>query len=242
MPAILKKELWRYFSSWTAWVITAVFSVVSALFLFFFENNFNIFDIGIASLQSFFTLAPWIFMFLIPALSMQSIAEEEQKGTLQWLFAQPLRISEILWGKFLAVWVVGFICLMPSLVYLYTIYVLGVPEGNLDWGMTWGNYLGTIVLLGSFSALGILASAIANNQIVAYLIGLFLNFIFWFGFDQLASFRLMGSADYFIQNLGFQYHFSSFARGLIDTRDLFYFILIMVLSLSLSHLFIKRKK
>ena len=138
MFALLKKELWTYFGNWSAWVIIAAFSLVSALFLFFFENNYNFFDIGSASLQSFFVLAPWLLMFIIPAISMRSLAEEQQSGTLSWLFSQPIKISEIIAGKFLSVWIIGILCLIPSIVYYYTIFVLGIPEGNIDNGMTMG--------------------------------------------------------------------------------------------------------
>lgn len=242
MTAILKKELWTYFGSWSAWIILGAFSLVSGLFLFFFENDFNIFDIGTASLQSFFTLAPWIFLFIIPALTMRSVAEEEQNGTLGWLFSQPIKIFDFLMGKFLSVWIVGSLCLIPSLVYFYTVYTLGVPAGNLDTGMAWGSYLGIIVLVAGFAALGIFSSAIAKNQVTGYLIGLLLNFIFWFGFEQLASYQLMGNADYFIQNLGFQFHFNGFARGLIDSKDVFYFAFIVILCLSGAKYFVQKKK
>ena len=121
MIAIFKKELWNFFGNWSAWIIIAAFSIISALFLFFFENNFNIFEIGSATLQSFFVLSPWLFMFIIPAISMRTLAEEEQSGTLFWLFSQPVKITEIVGGKFLSVWLVGILCLLPSLVYYYTI-------------------------------------------------------------------------------------------------------------------------
>jgi len=242
MFALLKKELWGYFGSWNAWIIMALFSIVSSLFLFFFDNNFNIFNIGTASLQSFFVLAPWIFMFIMPAICMKSIAEEEQNGTLYWLFSQPLKISDILMGKYLACVLVGIFCLLPSLVYFYTVYTLSVPKGNLDLGMIRGSYLGIFLLIGGFCALGILASSVVKNQVLAYLIGLFLNFIFWFGWDQLASYQLMGKADYFIQNVGFSHHFTSFSRGVIDSKDVFYFLLIIILCLVGSHFFIQKKK
>ena len=242
MLAILKKELWSYVGNWSAWAIIGAFSLVSALFLFFFDNDFNFFDIGSASLQNFFVLAPWLLLFIIPALSMKSIAEEHQSGTLYWLFSQPLKISQIVVGKFMAVWVLGILCLVPSLIYLYTIYSLGVPRGNLDFGATMGSYLGVVVLIGAFAALGILSSAIANNQIMAFLISLFFNFILYFGLEQLASYRLLGGADYILQKLGFYHHFVGFTRGLIDSRDLFYFLLVILMSLAGAVYFVKKKK
>ena len=242
MIAILKKELWSYFGNWSAWIIIAAFSLIGALFLFFFENDSNIFDIGAASLQSYFVLIPWLLMFIIPALSMKTFAEEQQTGTLFWLFSQPLKISDLVLGKFFSVWLVGILCLLPSLVYFYTVYVLGVPEGNIDSGMTFGSYLGLIMLIAAFSAVGILASSLSQNQIMAYLLGVFMCFIMYFGIEQLASYKLLGGADFVLQNIGFYQHFLGFTRGVIDFRDVAYFIFIIGLCLVLAINFINKKK
>lgn len=242
MKAIFRKELWSYFGNSSAWLVIAAFSLIGSLFLFFFENDSNIFDIGTASLQSYFVLVPWLMMFIIPALAMKSLAEEQQSGTLSWLFSQPLKISDIIVGKYLAVWVVAILCLLPSLVYLYTVYILGVPVGNLDLGATFGSYFGLVVLAAAFSAVGILASSVSQNQIMAYLLGVFISFTLYFGIEQLASYKLLGGADYILSNLGFYQHFIAFTRGLIDTRDLFYFLFIILLSLFLAAYFVEKKK
>ena len=242
MLAIFKKEIWSYFGNWSAWIIIALFSILGTLFLFFFENNSNIFDIGTASLQSYFALAPWLLLFLIPALSMKSFAEEQQNGTLSWLYSLPLKISDLVFGKFLAVFLIGILCIIPSLVYLYSIYTLGIPAGKVDFGATLGSYFGLILLIASFSAIGILASTISNNQIMAYIIGVFCCFILFFGIEQLASYKLLGGADYFLQQLGISYHFNSFTRGLIDSKDVFYFLLLVSLALFLAKTFLEKKK
>lgn len=242
MLALLKKELWTYFGNWSAWLIIAAFSLIGTLFLFFFDNDSNIFEIGSASLQSYFVLVPWFLLFIIPAISMKSVAEEQQSGTLSWLFSQPIKISEIVVAKFLAVWIVGIMCLLPSLVYLYTVYVLGVPEGNIDLGATIGSYFGLIILIGAFSSIGILASSIAQSQVMAYLVGIIVCFIMYFGIEQLASYKLLGGADYWLSKLGFYQHFLGFTRGLIDTKDLFYFILVIIICLFISKIFIANKK
>lgn len=242
MIALFKKELWSYFGNWSAWLIIGAFSLIGSLFLFFFENDSNIFDIGTASLQSYFVLAPWLLMFIIPAISMKSLAEEQQSGTLNWLFSQPIKIAEIIRGKFLAVWLVGVLCIITSLVYLYTIYILGVPSGNIDWGATFGSYFGLILLIAAFSAVGILASSLSQNHIMAYLLGVFLCFFFYFGIEQLARYKLLGGADYFLSNIGFYQHFIAFTRGLIDTRDVFYFLLVVGICLFLAQIFVERKK
>ncbi len=242
MIAIFKKELWSYFGNWSAWLIIAAFSVIGTLFLFFFENDSNIFDIGTATLQSYFALSPWLLMFIIPALSMKTFAEEQQTGTLNWLFSQPVKISEIVLGKFLSVWLVGIFCVIPSLVYLYTIYVLGVPAGNIDMGATLGSYFGLILLIAAFASVGILASSLSSNQIMAYLLGVFMCFILYFGIEQLASYKLLGGADYVLQNIGFYQHFIAFTRGLIDSKDVFYFLLVIGICLFLAKIFVEKKK
>lgn len=242
MKAIFKKELWSYFGNWSAWLIISAFSLIGTLFLFFFENDSNIFDIGTATLQSYFVLVPWLLMFIIPALSMKTLAEEQQSGTLSWLFSQPVKVSEIVTGKFLAVWVVGILCLLPSLIYLYTVYVLGVPAGNIDMGATFGSYIGLVLLIAAFAAVGILASSLSQNQIMAYLLGVFICFILYFGIEQLASYKLLGGADFFLSNLGFYQHFLGFTRGLVDSRDVFYFLLVIGLCLYLSKIFVEKKK
>lgn len=242
MFAILKKELWSYFGNWSAWLIIAAFSLVGALFLFFFENNFNIFEIGNASLQSYFVLIPWILMLIIPAISMKSLAEEQQNGTLYWLFSQPIKVSEIVLGKFFSVWIIGILCVLPSLVYFYTVYVLGVPEGNIDFGATFGSYIGLLLLIAAFSAVGILASSLSSNQIMAYLLGVFICFILYYGIEQLASYKLLGGADFILQNIGFYQHFLGFTRGLLDSRDVFYFLLVVGVCLYSSIYFVQKKK
>lgn len=242
MFAILKKELWSYFGNWSAWLIIAAFSIIGALFLFFFENDSNIFDIGTASLQSYFVLIPWLLMFIIPAISMKSFAEEQQNGTLSWLFSQPIKISEIVFGKYISVWLVGVLCLVPSIIYLYTVYTLGVPVGNIDLGATLGSYFGLILIIATFSAVGILASSLSQNQIMAYLLGVFICFFLYFGIEQLASYKLLGGSDYLLSNLGFYKHFLGFTRGLVDSKDVFYFLLIIGICLYLSKIFIEKKK
>ena len=242
MIAIFQKELWSSFGNWSAWLIIAAFSLIGTLFLFFFENDSNIFDIGTASLQSYFVLVPWLLMFIIPAISMKTLSEEQQSGTLNWLFSQPIKISEIILGKFLSVWLVGIFCLIPSVFYFYTVYVLGVPEGNIDVGATCGSCFGLVILTAAFSAVGILASSLSQNQIMAYLLGVFLCFIFYFGIEQLASYKSLGGADYVLSKLGFYQHFLAFTRGLIDTRDVFYFILVIGICLFLAKIFVAKKK
>lgn len=242
MFAIFKKELYTYFGNWSAWFVIAAFSIIGTLFLFFFENDSNIFDIGTATLQSYFMLIPWLLMFILPAISMRTLADEQQSGTLSWLFSQPVKIRDIILGKFLSVWVIGVLCLLPSLVYFYTVYTLGVPQGNIDFGATLGSYFGLLFLIAAFAAVGLLASSLSSNQVMAYLLGVFMSFLLYFGIEQLASYKLLGSADYWLSNIGFYQHFLSISKGLIDTRDIAYFLLIITGSLLLAKIFVEKKK
>ena len=193
-------------------------------------------------MQSYFILVPWLLMFIIPALSMKSLAEEQQSGTLSWLFSEPLKMHEIIVGKFLSVWIIGILCVLPSWVYFYTLYTLSIPEGNLDLGMILGGYGGLLVLIATFSAVGILSSSLSSHQVIAYLVGVFSCFFLYFGVEQLASYKLLGGADYILQRLGFYYHYNTFTRGLVDISDIFYFALIIFLSLKLAIYFVERKK
>lgn len=231
MLTLLRKEIWSNLGNWSTWIIVAAYTIMCVLFLFFFENGFNIFDIGSASLQSYFTLSPWLLLFILPALSMKTFAEEEQNGTLNWLFSQPITNWELVLGKFFSVFLVGILCIIPSLIYLYTIYILAIPEGNLDWGAIMGSYIGIILLIAAFSAIGIFASSISSNQVSAYLIGGFLCFFLYNGLQQIANYKLLGGADYWLQNIGIYYHYNGFTRGLVDSRDLFYFLWVIVVIL-----------
>ncbi|RQP14205.1 MAG: gliding motility protein Gldf [Chryseobacterium sp.] len=242
MRAVFTKEIRQLFSNYVAWAVIAAFSLVGTLFLFFFDNSFNLIEIGTASLQSFFVLAPWIFIVLMPALGMKSFAEEQQNGTLQWLFAQPIGTAEVVLGKFFPVWLLGVLCLVPSLLYVYTIYTLAVPVGNIDTGMLTGSYIGSVLLIGTFAAVSLLTSALSGSQITAYLTAVLLNFILYFGTEQLASYKLLGSADYFLQQFSLSWHYQAFARGVVDSSDISFFLFIIVLLLALCRYVVGRKK
>ncbi|WKS94839.1 ABC transporter permease subunit [Riemerella columbina] len=242
MISIFKKDFRAYLSGGVAWAAIAIFSIISTLFLFFFENSFNLFDIGSASMQPYFALSPWLLLFIIPVLSMKSFAEEQQNGTLYWLFSQPVSTLSLVVGKWAAVFVVGLLCLLPSCVIVATLSNLSVTEDHLDMGMMWGGYGGLLLLIAAFSGVGIWASSHASNQMMAYLMGTGANFILYFGIEQLASYKLLGSADYWLQNFGFYYHYMSFTRGLVDSRDVSYFLLVLVLSLGATYYFINKKK
>lgn len=242
MFSIFKKEIGTYFGTMGAYIIASIFTIICTLFLWFFDNNFNIFNTGLASLNNFFVLSPWVLLFLIPALTMKSIAEEEENNTLIWLFSQPISIFSVVLGKYFAILTLVLFSLLGTIVYVYSIYMISLPTGNIDLGMVLSGYIGLIFLSMTFISVGIFASSLVKNQVLAFILGVFLSFFCFFGFENLASYNLLGNFDYILQKIGFYQHYISFTKGIIDTRDLGYFLFITFLFLTISIKFIKRKK
>ena len=233
MRPLLIKEINAFLSSLIGYVVMVVFLLLSGLFLWAFDGETNILSSGYSDLSPFFYIAPWVFLFLIPAISMRSFAEEKKSGTLELLLTKPLSLNELILGKFFAGLILVLIALLPTLVYVISIYLLGNPVGNIDLGGTWGSYLGLIFLSSSFLAIGIFSSSITSNQIIAFILATFLSFFFFIGFESIASFKLFGSLDSLFINLGINAHYLSMSRGVIDSRDLVYFLaLILVFFLS----------
>ncbi|NJB85290.1 ABC-2 type transport system permease protein [Lewinella marina] len=242
MTAIFRKEINAFFSSLIGYVVIAVFLVVTGLFLFVFPDT-SLLNYGYATLGPFFTLAPNILLFLIPAICMRAFAEERQTGAIELLVTRPLRDVEIVMGKFLACLTLVVIALLPTALYYYTIYQLGAPAGNIDAGGTIGSYLGLLFLSMAFVAIGLLASSLTRNQIVGFLLALALTFWFYFGFDYLASLPVFyGNGDVFIASLGMQEHFRSLGRGLIDSRDVIYFLSLTAFFILLTVISLERRK
>ncbi|PQL93832.1 ABC transporter permease subunit [Apibacter adventoris] len=242
MFSIFKKEIGTYFGTMGAYIIASIFTIICTLFLWFFDNNFNIFNIGLANLNNFFVLSPWVLLFLIPALTMKSIAEEEENNTLIWLFSQPISIFSVVLGKYFAILTLVLFSLLGTIVYVYSTYMISLPTGNIDLGMVLSGYIGLIFLSMTFISVGIFASSLVKNQVLAFILGVFLSFFCFFGFENLASYNLLGNFDYILQKIGFYQHYISFTKGIIDTRDLGYFLFITFLFLTISIKFIKRKK
>lgn len=242
MFSIFKKEIGTYFGTMGAYIIASIFTIICTLFLWFFDNNFNIFNIGLANLNNFFVLSPWVLLFLIPALTMKSIAEEEENNTLIWLFSQPISIFSVVLGKYFAILTLVLFSLLGTIVYVYSTYMISLPTGNIDLGMALSGYIGLIFLSMTFISVGIFASSLVKNQVLAFILGVFLSFFCFFGFENLASYNLLGNFDYILQKIGFYQHYISFTKGIIDTRDLGYFLFITFLFLTISIKFIKRKK
>ena len=221
MLAILKKEINIFFASPIGYLVIAVFLVLNRLFLWVFNGQFNILDNGYADISSFFLLAPWILIFLVPAVTMRSFSDEKKQGTLELLLTKPISHFKIVLGKYLGAVILVFIAVIPTLLYVFTVYQLGNPVGNIDIGSTLGSYFGLLFLIAAYTAIGIFTSTLSDNQIVAFISAVFICFIFYFGFDGIADYNLFGNFD--VSQLGMSAHFKSMSRGIIDTRDLVYF-------------------
>ena len=237
MLAILKKEFNAFFASPMGYLVIAIFLVLNSLFIWLFKGEFNILDYGFADLTPFFTLAPWILLFLIPAVCMRSFSDEKKQGTLELLLTKPISHFNIVLGKYLGAFLLVVLALIPTLLYVYTVYQLGNPTGNLDIAAVMGSYFGLLFLIAAYTAIGIFASTISDNQIVAFIIGVFLCFLFYIGFDSIADFV----SSTWIENLGMNAHYKSMSRGVLDTRDIIYFLSITLFFLLLTVLKIKNE-
>lgn len=234
MKAILLKEFRSFFGSPIGYLVIAVFLLLNGLFLWVFEGEYNILNSGFADTTPFFTIAPWILLFLIPAVTMRSFSDEKKQGTMELLLTKPLSLLEIAGGKFLGSFMLLIIAILPTLVYVKVIYDLGLPEGNLDFGSTLGSYFGLLFLMGAYTAIGIYTSSLSDNQIVSFLLAVLLSFIMYFGFQGISNFTSLGSSASVIAAFGMDYHYKSMSRGVLDTRDMIYFISIVILFISLT--------
>ncbi|MEM5564986.1 gliding motility-associated ABC transporter permease subunit GldF [Psychroserpens sp. AS72] len=239
MFSILKKEINTFFASPIGYLVIAVFLLLNGLFLWLFKGDFNVLDNGFADLSTFFLLAPWILIFLVPAVTMRSFADEKKQGTLELLLTKPISHLNIVLGKYLGSFVLIIIALIPTLLYVYTISKLGNPEGNLDMGSVMGSYFGLLFLVAAYTAIGVFTSSLSDNQIVAFIVAVFVCFFFYFGFEGLSNYNIFGDALY-IESLGMESHFKSMSRGVLDTRDIIYFLSITALFIVLTKLNIKR--
>ncbi len=230
MMSIAKKELHQFFSSLTGYITIILFLLVSGVFLFFLKDS-NIFDFGYATLDRFFDLAPWIFIFLIPALCMRSFADEFKTGTFEILQTRPLSKWQIVSGKYFAVLLVIVITLIPTILYVYTIHYVSA-EGGIDTGGIIGSYIGLLLLAGVFASISIWCSSLTANAVVAFLIGAFSCLILYFGFNAISKLTVFsGNADYYLEMAGIDFHYRSISRGVVDTRDIIYFLSITFLFL-----------
>jgi ABC-2 type transport system permease protein len=242
MTALFFKELRSFLSSLIGYIVMGVFLIITALFLWVLPNDFNILDYGYANLDGLFILAPFVFLFLIPAVSMRSFADEKKSGTEELLFTRPLSISQIILAKYFASLSLAILAIIPTIVYYISVYYLGFPAGNVDSGSFWGSFIGLLFLAATFTSIGVFASSLSSNQLVAFVVAVLLSAFVYMGFEFIYSLEIFGPIDLFIKSLGISHHYSSISRGVIDTRDIVYFLSTIFLFLFLTKFSLSRMK
>ncbi|MEM9991698.1 MAG: gliding motility-associated ABC transporter permease subunit GldF [Bacteroidota bacterium] len=242
MISIFWKEVNAFFSSLIGYVVIGVFLTIMGLMMFVFPD-YSILNYKYATLDQLFNIAPMIFMFLIPAVTMRSLAEEQQTGTIELLVTRPLHDLQIILGKYLACLVLVLFALLPTLLYYYTVYQLGSPKGNLDAGAIAGSYFGLAFLAAVFVAIGIFASALTRNQITAFILATFLCFLVYWGFDFISRLPIfVNKVDDVVQMLGIDYHYASISRGVLDSRDMLYFLSVIAFFVAMTLTALERRK
>jgi ABC-2 type transport system permease protein len=242
MLASLKKELSSFLGSVTGYVVICIFLAITSLFLWVFPSEMNIATGGYATLDGLFVLAPWVFLFLVPAITMKMLAEEKKSGTIELLLTRPLSDFQIVFSKFLAAVVLIVLSLLPTFVYFYSVYQLGNPVGNIDMGATWGSYLGLFFLAAIYAAIGLFASSLTENQVISFLFGVLLCFLVFTGFEYVATIFETSSINTLILYFGIYEHYESISRGVVDSRDVAYFLSVTFLFLFLTQINLRSKQ
>jgi len=242
MIALLKKEIANFFSSIIGYIVIIVFLLITGLFLWVFPVEFNILSFGFAQMDGLFVIAPFVFLFLIPAITMRSFADEKRTGTIEMLLTKPLSDIKIVMAKFWAAYILLLISLLPTLTYYFSVYQLGYPVGNIDTGGIIGSYIGLLFLGGAFIAIGLFTSSITTNQIISFILAVFISGFMYTGFDFIYDFSFFKDFDLLIKSLGINEHYTSISRGVVDTRDLIYFISVISLFLLLTKLSLQSRK
>lgn len=242
MFPLLKKELSGFFSSPTGYIIIGIFLLLTGLFLWVFPGQYNVFDSGYAQLDGLFALAPWLYLFLVPAVTMRTFAEEKQSGTFELIVTRPLSTLQIVLAKYLAAVLLIIFSLLPTLVYYCAVYYLAQPAGNVDSGAIFGSYIGLLFLACIYAAIGVFASSLSNNQLVAFIVAVVLSFFFYYGWALLASLGFSGATENILLLCGIDAHYVSMSRGVIDSRDVLYFLSVIIIFLYATKLKISINK
>jgi len=240
MRAILLREFKSFFGSIIGYLVIGVFLILNGLFLFVFDGSYNILQSGYNDLTPFFKLVPWILLFLIPAVTMRSFSDEKKQGTIELLFTKPISLPNIVLGKFFGAFCLILIALIPTVLYVFILNPYGNPINNIDLGSTIGSYIGLLFLVGSYTSIGIFTSTLSDNQIVAFILAIILCYLAYFGFDELSN--ILKFSNPFLEKIGMNYHFKSISRGVIDTRDLIYFVSVIVFFISATVFNLKTMK
>lgn len=245
MLTLYIKEIRSFLSSLIGYIAIGVFITMIGVFLWIVPTEAggaNILDNNFANIDPLFSIAPWVYLFLIPAITMRSFSEERKSGTIELLLTRPLTDLQIVLAKYLAGFTLVVISLLPTLIYYYSVHVLGAPKGNIDTGGMWGSYIGLLFLGAGFVAIGILASAISENQVIAFIIALLLCFFCYIGFDFISQSGLFAKSTAFVKALGINDHYVSMSRGVVDTRDVLYFISVIAIFNLITRLVLESRK
>jgi len=242
MLTLFFREINNFFNNLIGYISIGVFLMINSLFLWVFPLDTNILQSGYANVDGLFSMGPFVFLFLIPAITMRFFADEKKSGTIEFLLTKPLSDLQIVMAKYLAAFVLVVFSLLPTLIYVITVYRLGLPAGNMDMGATWGSYLGLLFLGATFVSIGLFASSLTDNQIVSFLVSIFLCGFVYIGFEFIYTLDLFGRFDLFIRNLGIFAHYTSVSRGVVDSRDVIYFFSVIVLFLLLTRIKLESRK
>lgn len=241
MVAILQKELNSFFNSLVGYIVMIVFLTGTGLFMWVFPDT-EVLGYGFATMETLFSMTPFVYLFLIPAITMRTFAEEKKAGTMELLLTRPLTDFQIITGKYLASWLLVIFALLPTLIYYFSISALGTPKGNIDTAAVIGSYVGLCLLGAVFTSIGIFASSLTDNQIVAFILSVFFCFILYTGFSSLAQLDLWEGNAYIINQLGIDFHYAAMSKGLIDSRNLLYFLSIIATFIYLTYLNLRSRK
>ena len=224
MFEIYKREVGSFFSSLTGYVVIVVYLLVNSLLMWILPGDWNILNSSYAGMDTLFILSPWIFLFLVPAVTMKTFSEEKRSGTLELLLTRPLTERQLIYGKFMAAVSLVLLSLLPGIIYYISVYILGETPGNLDSGGILGSYLGLLFLASIYAACGIFASSLTDNQVVAFILAVLFSIVLFIGFDAIAMLPGLKGIDEFIVSLGINEHYRSMSRGVIDIRDISFYI------------------
>ena len=242
MYSLFSKEIKVFLNSLIGYFVIGVFLTLTGLFLWIFPMSYNILDRGFSDMGGLFALAPIVFLLLVPAVTMRSFAEERRVGTIEILLTMPLSYTKVILAKYFASVVLVIIAILPTLIYFLSIYFLGYPKGNIDYGAMWGSYIGLVFLGATFAAIGIFCSLLTDSQIVSFILSVLISFIVWMGFDFIYSFDIFGSFGQVIKWFGVDHHYASISRGVVDTRDILYFVSVIMMFLLFSRLRLQSRK
>lgn len=242
MFTLLKKEINEFFSSLTGYIVIIVFLLITSLFVWVFPGNMNVLDSGYADLDALFFIAPWVFLFLVPAITMRLFAEEKRSGTIELLLTRPLSDLQIIMAKYSAGLIIVLLSLIPSLIFFASVYLLGDPVGSIDTGGTWGSYIGLFFLAAIYVAIGVFASSVTQNQIIAFIVGMVICFFVFMGFEYIATVDFLKGISDIVMDLGINAHYKSMSRGVIDTRDVVYFLAVIAIFIALTKTVIESRK